>query len=250
MLSQLRAKRLLWPAVMTFVGVIFLIGLGNWQMRRLAWKEGLIGAIAERAHADPVSLAAIEARAAEGGDPEYARVRIAGRLLNDHELYFYAFDEQLGPGYHVLTPLRRAEGRTVFVNRGFVPQDLRDPARRAPGQPAGDVSIVGLVRVPAPPGLFTPVNDPAKNVWYWYDLDAMAASALGSAEKPVVPFIVDAEAEPAPPGGFPKGGTTRLKLPNRHLEYALTWYGLAAALVAVFGAFAVTRWRQPGPPPT
>jgi surfeit locus 1 family protein len=60
-----------------------------------------------------------------------------------------------------------------------------------------------------------------------------------------VPFIVDAELDPGLPGGFPKGGVTRLELPNRHLEYALTWYGLAAALVAVFAAFAVTRWRQP-----
>ena len=242
-----KAKGLLWPAVMTVVGVAFLIGLGTWQMQRLAWKQGLIGAIAERTHAVPVPLAAVEGRAAEGGDPEYARVTVEGRLLNDHELHFYAFDERLGPGYHVVTPLKRADGSIVFVNRGFVPQDRKDPATRAAGQPTGDVKIVGLVRAPSPAGLFTPDNDPAKNTWYWYDLDAMAAAALAPGKSPVVPFIVDAEVDPGLPGGFPKGGVTRLELPNRHLEYALTWYGLAAALVAVFAAFAVTRWRQPGP---
>jgi surfeit locus 1 family protein len=63
----------------------------------------------------------------------------------------------------------------------------------------------------------------------------------------LAPLVIDAEADPAPPGGFPKGGVTRLELPNRPLEYALTWYGLAAALVGVFAAFAVTRWHQPGP---
>jgi surfeit locus 1 family protein len=78
----------------------------------------------------------------------------------------------------------------------------------------------------------------------------MKTAALGPDGGRLVPFIVDAEAEPAPPGGFPKGGTTRLELPNRHLEYALTWYGLAAALVVIFAAFAITRWRRPGPPPT
>ena len=60
-------------------------------------------------------------------------------------------------------------------------------------------------------------------------------------------YVIDAEAEPAAPGGWPKGGVTRLELPNRHLEYALTWYGLAGALVAVFIAFAATRWRQTRP---
>ena len=71
--------------------------------------------------------------------------------------------------------------------------------------------------------------------------------ALGSPEDRarVLPFFVDAEAEPAPPGGWPRGGVTRLELPNRHLEYALTWYGLAAALVGVFLAFAAARWQQP-----
>jgi surfeit locus 1 family protein len=241
------AKKLVWPAVATLVGVAFLIGLGTWQMRRLAWKEGLIGAIAERTHAPPVALATVEARAAEGGDPEYARVTVDGWFLNDHELYFYAFDESLGPGYHVLTPMKRADGSIVFVNRGFVPLDRKDPATRAAGQPSGDVEIVGLVRAPQPPKLFTPDNDPAKNIWYWYDLPAMTAAALAGGDARVVPLIVDAEANPALPGGLPKGGVTRVELPNRHLEYALTWYGLAAALVGVFVAFAAGRWQRPGP---
>ena len=67
-----------------------------------------------------------------------------------------------------------------------------------------------------------------------------------------VPVFVDAEARPANPGGWPRGGTTVLKLPNRHLEYAVTWFGLAATLIGVFGAFAVARLRATGhnPVPT
>jgi surfeit locus 1 family protein len=252
MLSALRAKGLLWPAVMTVAGVAMLIALGNWQMRRLAWKEGLIGAITERTHADPVPLAVAEARAAEGGDIEYTRVTARGRLLEDHELDFYAIDERFGPGYHLLTPLQRADGSVVFVNRGYVPLDLKGADKRS--APEEEVEITGLVRRPETAGTFTPVNDPAQNIWYWRDLDAMAAAALGPLGGPgaprIVPFVIEAEVPPGAAEGWPKGGVTRLELPNRHLEYALTWYGLAAALIAVFVAFAVPRWRErePGQP--
>jgi len=245
MLSTLKTKGLLWPAVMTVAGVAILISLGNWQLRRLAWKEGLIAAITERTKAEPVPLAVAEARASRGEDIEYLRVKAAGRFLNDKELYFYAFDERSGPGYHVITPLQRAGGSLVLVNRGYVPLELKDPGRRRAGQRDGEVEVIGLVRRPGTAGLFTPANDAAKNIWYWRDLDAMAAAALGPGRSPVVPFFIDAEANPAAPGGWPKGGVTRLALPNRHLEYALTWYGLAAALIAVFAAFAIPRWRRP-----
>jgi surfeit locus 1 family protein len=247
MLSALRARGLLWPAVMTVIGAAFLISLGNWQMQRLAWKEGLIGAIAERTHLEPVPLAVVEARAVEGGDPEYTRVKVAGRLRNDKELHLYAFDERYGPGWQILTPLERVEGGVVFINRGYVPQDLKDPATRKAGQLEGEVEIVGLARAPEEPGYFTPANDPARNIWYWRDLGAMGAAAFGPGGPPVAPFIVEAEASPGVPGGWPKGGVTRLELPNRHFEYALTWYGLAAAFVGVFAAFAASRWRRPPP---
>jgi surfeit locus 1 family protein len=242
MLSRLREKHLLWPAVATLVGVAMLIALGNWQMRRLAWKEGLIAAIAERTHAAPVSPADAEHR---GEDIQYFRVKARGKLLNDKELHFYAFDEKDGVGWHVLTPLQLADGAVVFVNRGFVPDELKDAAKRKAGEPAGEVEIVGLVRKPETAGSFTPANDVAKNVWYRRDLPGMSAAVLGTDRARLLPFVIDAELEPRNPGGWPRGGVTRLELPNRHLEYALTWYGLAAALIGVFAAFAVSRWRLP-----
>jgi surfeit locus 1 family protein len=241
MLSALRARGLFWPAVMTVIGVVFLVALGNWQMRRLAWKVGLIAAIADRAHAAPISLAEAEQRS---GDVEYLRVKSTGKLLNDRELDFYAFDEQAGVGWHIVTPLQLADGSVVFVNRGFVPDELKEPAKRREGEPSGEVEIVGLARKPETPGAFTPANDAGKNVWYWRDISAMAAAAVPGDKTRIVPFVIDAELEPRPLGVWPRGGVTRLELPNRHLEYALTWYGLAAALLGVFAAFAVTRWRQ------
>jgi surfeit locus 1 family protein len=246
MLKTLRQKGLLWPAVMTLAALALLISLGNWQMRRLAWKEGLLAAISERTHASPVGLDEIVWRDEKGGDIEYTRAKSSGRFLHDKELFLYSFDERHGPGYHVITPLQRADGKVLLVNRGYVPLDLKEAGKRAEGQIEGEVEIVGLVRRPETPNTFTPENNAAENMWYWRDLGPMTA-ALGLEPGNVMPFYLDAEAEPTSPGGWPKGGTTRLQLTNRHLEYALTWYGLAATLIAVFAAYAATRWRRPAP---
>lgn len=247
MLRTLKDKGLIWPAIATLVAFVILIALGNWQMRRLEWKQGLIGAISERTHTEPVPVSEVEWREENGGDIEYTRVKAKGRLLNDKELHIYALDEQIGPGWYVITPLEQEDGSIVFINRGFVPDEMKDPGKRQQGQLEGEVQIVGLARRPEEATTFTPENDVAKDVWYWRDLAAMTKADFGDGPPRIVPFYIDAAAEPAPPGGWPKGGVTRLELPNRHLEYALTWYGLGAALLIVFGAFAVNRWRQPDP---
>jgi surfeit locus 1 family protein len=246
MLKTIREMRLLWPSLAALAGVAFLVALGNWQMRRLDWKQGLIGSIAERQHAVPVTLALAEERASLGGDVEYTRVKIDGELLNDREIHLYALNDKYGPGFHVITPLRLADGTIALVNRGFVPNDLKDAGKRTGGQVAGEVTITGLLRHGDVQTMFVPANDPARNIWYWRDIDAMSAT-LGADAPRVHRVVIDAEVDPAPPGGWPMGGVTRVELPNRHLEYALTWYGLAGALVAVFIAFAVTRWRQARP---
>ena len=105
--------------------------------------------------------------------------------------------------------------------------------------------MTGLVRVPHGPGLFAPANDVAHNLWYWPDVAAMQSSAFAGTDVRASAFWIDADARPEPPGGLPRGGVTRLDLPNRHLEYALTWYGLALTLIGVYGAFAISRLRMP-----
>jgi surfeit locus 1 family protein len=245
MLTTLKSKGLLWPAIMAVAGVAILIALGTWQMQRMAWKQGLLADISQRAHVDPVAVTRAEQSKRAGADVEYLRVKIGGQFLHDKERHLFAFDSKYGPGYHIFTPLKRADGSIVFVNRGFVPSELRDPAKRDAGQVAGEVEIVGLVRGPEKPRTFTPENNVADNIWYWRDLDGMAVSVFGQEAPRLIPFFIDAEAESRVSGAWPKGGVTRLELPNRHLEYAITWYGLAAALIAVFAAFSVSRWRHP-----
>lgn len=250
MLQRLREAWLLWPAVMTALALPILVGLGTWQLQRKTWKEGLIAAIETRAKAQPVPLDGVLAgEHGSGLSIEYARVVFRGRYLNAQERYLYGLDEQLGPGEHVYTPFETSDGRwLVMVNRGFVTAEKKSPASRIAGQIEGETEVVGLVRGSEEKGLFEPANDPAHNQWFYRDLAAMAAGVPLSQGRGLAPVAVDAEASPAPAGGWPKGGVTRLTLPNRHLEYALTWYGLAAALVAVFAMFAQERLRAGNAP--
>lgn len=219
-----------------------LVGLGTWQVQRLASKQQLIATVDARIKSPPRPLAELERQFAETGDVDYSPVETSGRFLHDRESHFLA-TWQGQSGFFVYTPLELADGRAVLVNRGFVPFDRKDAATRAQGQIEGESEIVGLARNPLAekPSSLVPDNDPGKNVFYWKDLTAMAAHAAVPRER-LVPFFIDA-GPAANPGGLPVGGVTLIDFPNNHLQYALTWYGLAAALLAVVGAWLISRRR-------
>ena len=218
-----------------------LIGLGTWQVQRLHWKEGLLQTIDQRTHSAPLPLGELESQFASTGDVDYTPVTVTGTFLHQGERHFYATWEG-DAGFNVYTPLRLDDGRFVLVNRGFVPYDLKDPVKRPKGETAGKVTVTGLARNPLPgkPSMMLPDNDVAKNIFYWKDRDAMAASAGLPAGAGLVPFFIDADKSPNP-GGLPVGGVTIIDLPNSHLQYAVTWYGLAAALAGVL----ILRLRRP-----
>lgn len=248
MLQRLRDARLMGPLVMTVLALAALISLGSWQMSRKAWKENLIAAIAERTKAAPTDLmqtfTATHPPSEDAIGLEYLRVKVRGHFLHDKERYFYAPDPELGPGVNVTTPLEIAGTKSiVFVNRGYVPNNRRDPASRATSQIAGEIEIVGLLREQGQPGRFVPENDAKNNMWYWRDVKDLTASAFPDGKASVLPFIVDQEAS-AKPGDGPKGGTTIVTLTNRHLEYAISWYGLALTLAVIFAIFALGRLRE------
>jgi surfeit locus 1 family protein len=218
-----------------------LLVLGTWQMQRLTWKEGLIAQINARVHQPPMPL--VDAEKLPPGSREYARVKVRGTFRHDVEQLVWEPDQRQGPGYHVYTPLRRDDGRFILVNRGYVTEALKSPSSRGQGQLPGEVEVIGLLREPPARGAFDPNRDARTGVWYWRDFDGMTHAALGADASKAVRYFLDAETMPANPGGWPQGGTTRLTLPNRHLEYALTWYSLAATLVGVLIAFIISRLR-------
>ncbi|NRP84747.1 hypothetical protein GFPCMMHI_00624 [Ensifer adhaerens] len=242
---SVRRANPLWQigkALILLAVLVILVGLGTWQVQRLHWKEGLLADIAARKDAPAVPLSAIEAMAASGGDIEYRVVTTTGHYLNNKERDFLAtYAEE--PGFHIYTPLQLDDGRFVFVNRGFVPSEAKEPEMRKQGQLTGEQTVTGLARaklVDRPSGM--PDNDPVKNIFFWRDLDAMASS-VGLPKDKVLPFFIDADKTPNPQG-LPIGGVTIIDLPNSHLQYAVTWYGLAVALVAIV---AISWWRKHHP---
>ncbi|MFO1062023.1 MAG: SURF1 family protein [Dongiaceae bacterium] len=235
---MIRFRPLLGPTLFTVPAVLLMLGLAVWQVQRLHWKTALIAERTERIQADPV--AALPIAAADVAAAEYRRIRLTGSFLNDHELYLAARSLRGAPGYHVVTPLRLADGTTVMVDRGWVPMERKDPASRAAGQLAGTVTLDGVIRRPLGQNWMVPDNQPARNIWFWIDLPAMARAA--GIDGPVAPVLVEA-GPAANPGGLPIGGQTRVELPNDHLQYALTWFALAIGLACVYLVFHHQRGR-------
>ena len=224
------------------IGLAVLLSLGTWQVKRLAWKEGLLATIHERMNAAPKPLAEVAAMEKAGEDIDYLAVTATGRFLHDSEQFFFATHKGAS-GWYVYTPLELSDGTgVVFVNRGFVPYDRKEAATRAGGQVAGELEITGLARA-APgekPSSVVPDNDLAKNVYYWKDLSNMTAQSGFKMSAEVVQLFVDADDAPNP-DGLPVGGVTMIDLPNNHLQYAVTWFGLALALLGVGGRFLYAR---------
>jgi surfeit locus 1 family protein len=223
------------------VALAVLVSLGNWQVRRLAWKEDLLARIGERINADPIPLSRVVALLNDGGDIEYLPVTAIGAFLPDAEQHVLSTWKGAS-GWNVYAPMRTDQG-IVFVNRGFVPYDRKALETRPESLPEGEQAITGLARLPLSekPGFLVPDNSPAKNEYYWKDIAAMTASA-GLDRSEVLDLFVDAGPYDDP-AALPVGGVTNIDLPNNHLQYAVTWYGLAAALVGVAGVFLWRRWR-------
>jgi surfeit locus 1 family protein len=236
---------LLVPAIIAFA---VLIGLGVWQIERKAWKEGLIAELTERLAAPPQALPPAQdwAKLDQAGD-EYRRVSFTAQFDNGREALVFASASGFrpdvsdsGPGYWVFTPARLAEGGIVMVNRGFVPDSRKDPSTRSEGELSGPVALVGVMRWPDTRHWFTPSDDATRNLWFTRDPAAIAvAKGLGNAAGSVAPFYVEQET-PVPPGGLPQPGKLVVSLPDNHLQYALTWFGLAAVLAGVFISWAVS----------
>ncbi|WP_440636635.1 SURF1 family protein [Bradyrhizobium sp. PUT101] len=231
----------LWLAALSLIAFAILIALGVWQIERRAWKLALIDRVEQRVHApaQPVPAPASWPTISAAGD-EYRHVSVSGRFLHDRETLVQAVTEE-GPGYWVLTPLKRSDGTLVLINRGFVPSERRDASTRRGGNPDGQVEITGLLRMTEPKGGFLRNNAPQHNRWYSRDVAAIAA-ARGLHD--VAPFFLDADAGSQITGG-PIGGLTVIRFPNNHLIYALTWFALAFMLAGkLFVTFGGGLFRR------
>ncbi|MGD9925911.1 MAG: SURF1 family protein [Pseudorhodoplanes sp.] len=230
-------RRLLVPAVITMVGLATLVSLGVWQLQRKAWKEDLIATLDAQLKAAPVPLPPPP----EWGNltpenAEYRRVRFSANFQNENDALLFTGASALRPdikepGYFVFSPVTLPDGRRVVVNRGFLQSD------RYPGR-AGTEEITGYIRFAESPSTLRAwlvPEEESRRVWLIRDHRDMARTKKWGE---VAPFYIDQEL-PVPPDGFPKPGPLAVKLKNDHLGYAITWFGLAAALAAVFAGWAI-----------
>lgn len=234
-----RGRRgLVTAALMTIVGVAILASLGVWQLERRNAKHALLARLNERLAAAPTPLPpAIAWKDLRPQQDEFRRVRFSAAVSRGGEALVYTAGSALRPdvsgvGYWVLSPAKIEASGTVLVNRGFVSETQKAAARDG----AGTVDITGVLRWPEDRGMFTPDDRPDKNLWFTRDPQAIAR-AKGWGE--VAPFYI--EQESLNPGGVPKAGRVEPRLSDNHMQYAITWFALAAGLALVFGFWARTQ---------
>jgi surfeit locus 1 family protein len=225
-------------AVFAFAG---FVSLGVWQVHRLAWKEALIARVERHVHGVPVAAPGMAAWSSlTRENAEYLHVKLRGRLDHERETLVHA-STVLGTGYWVLTPLRTVDGFWVLVNRGFVPPELRERARRAVHEPAADQEVTGLLRLSEPRGSLLQRNDAAHESWYSRDVQAIAlARGLG---RDVPPYFIDTTVGDSIGGVWPRAGLTVLNFSNNHLLYAAVWFALAAMVAGAIGYLLLEELR-------
>ena len=231
---------LLVPVAFLLGGLAVLLGLGTWQIERKAWKEALIETMSQRAVARPIDLPAPAAwNALTPAADEFRRVKLRAQFVEDAKPAFAYTggsalrDDIKSPGYFVFAPARLPDGGLVVINRGYAPQPGADPAR-------GPVELIGYLRFPESGSAFIADHDASGAIWFARDHRAMAKER-GWGDPAA--FYIDMES-PVPPGGVPKPGPLKVQLRNDHLGYALTWFGLAAGLAAVFCIWAASQRRK------
>jgi len=225
--ARCRFRPTLWPTVFTIPALALLIALGSWQVQRLHWKEAVI---AEREAALARKPLSIDGIGQAGAGPWFRAVIARGVFLHDSEIYLDGESRRGHPGGQVVTPLRLAGGDVVYVDRGWVRRELRDPKRRLAGQVSGSVTVAGIMRRSGRKSDWIPENQPHKDVWHSIDVAAMAKRE-GLIE--VRPFFI--EAGPAVnPGGWPRGIKPAVMISNNHLQYAFTWFSFAVVLLVIY----------------
>jgi cytochrome oxidase assembly protein ShyY1 len=229
--------------IFTALTLALLIGLGVWQLQRRVEKHALIAQLTERLAAEPGALPPpAQWNTLTSARDEFRRVRFSATYQQRPDAMVYSSgsairDDVSGPGTWAFLPARLPSGESIVINTGFVQNTMQDRGqqdravvRLVTGAP---VTLTGYIRFPESPGALTPRENTAKRLWFTRDHLAIAR-ALGWGE--VAPFYIDLEA-PAPESGIPKPGPLEVHLKDDHLQYAITWFGLAGAVVMAFGVW-------------
>lgn len=246
-MSGFLRRGLLLPTLLTLAAFVVLVTLGTWQLQRRAWKQDLIATLTHRLTAAPVDLPLpAQWPALRQEHDEFTRVKFRAEYLAGKEALVWATgsalrDDVKAPGVFVFTAARFASGESIVVNRGYVADQKPTGATARPAPAPGPVEITGILRWPEPKGWeLTAPYDKSAQLWFMRDHIAMAQEKGWGA---VAPFYIEREAQ-NPADGLPPPGPLKPNLPNNHLQYAMTWYGLAAVLLVIFGFWIRSRQQM------
>lgn len=219
----------LGPILIGLGGVVVLLALGSWQMQRLAWKEGVIASAEARMRANPVALPV----AIDAATLDYLPVSVEGQFAGDSRINFLTSMKPYGPGYGIIDAFETDDGRRILVDRGFAPHSAPEVSI-----PSGPQSITGVLRWPDDTNAFTPDPDLKRREWFAHDIDSMAQAA--GTERLYLVARPSGEVK-----GWPRPRPQQVQLPNNHLNYALTWFGLAAVWAVMSVLWLRSRRKLP-----
>ena len=218
-------RPILGASIATALATAILVALGIWQIERMQWKQGLLAQIDQAEHAPPVPLGAANPRL-------FARVQAQGVLRSDHLALYGAEVRGMHMGAQAVQLLDRPGSRPVLVVLGWVPTDAGLPHPQS-----GPVSVTGYVRLPEPSGWLSAADDPEQLRFYALN-PFVIGPALGASN--VTPYSLVVLGQAAGPDR-PQPADALPRPVNNHLQYAFTWFGLAAALLGVFAVWVRGR---------
>ena len=220
----------LWMTVFAVPALAILLWLGTWQVIRLQWKAELIDEFTTRARAEAINPPA----ASDVTGLRFQRIKVTGTWMHHAEIQMTGRTFEGTAGYHVVTPMKLDDGRILLLNRGWVSQDYRQPEKRPSSLDAGVQSVDAIIRMPAQKGYFVPENDIEDN--HWFTLNIAEITAHHNLVNVIDTYTADVL---RPDGAYvlPIGAAVKIDIPNNHLNYAITWYGIALGLIGVYIAW-------------
>ena len=222
-------RPLFWPTFFAIPSLLVLIMLGSWQVQRLYWKTDLLEEYKMRSQAQAVYPEF------DNGPIEFQRVAISGQFQHEDTVYLTGRTYEGNAGFHVITAFQSEKGDVFLVNRGWVSEAYREPEKRAFSMIEGRTTIDGIIRLPQRQGSFVPDNEPKRGFWFTMKPDEVAdhLNLADATQSYYIDIVRDPEAELT----LPIAAEMKIDVRNAHLNYAITWYGVALSLVGVYFAY-------------
>ncbi|MBL4617097.1 MAG: SURF1 family protein [Robiginitomaculum sp.] len=215
-------------SVVVVLATIILLALGQWQLQRLHWKNELIAQLDSAKQQSPMDITGIEIT----GDMAWKKVSVRGNYRPEYSLTrIYGISGGV-PGYRYLNVFETVDGRNLFVVRGFVPDRA---GIKIAALPTAQITLVGLLRSVGSENWLTPVPDLEEKIWYRRDLASMA-TAISLQENYEANFTLDLTIADSDKQ-WPKLVGAPPEPVNNHLDYALTWFGMALVLWVIYFAW-------------